>query len=151
MSKVEIVPVIPESYWRIDKQFDGAYLNCRWHRRGEFETKFPVLMKVKIDRPLRNTMGDEEYINHIISILNQPPPLPEYKGRGRRPKQRPPLWGNLELIQHKVITKKDIEYFELIMYTNQHKNKRFINYGSVSQGGVRPDGRKNRKKKNEEV
>jgi len=151
MSKVEIVPVIPESYWRIDKQFDGAYLNCRWHRRGEFETKFPVLMKVKIDTPLRNTMGDKEYINHIISILNQPPPLPEYKGRGRRPKPRPPLWGKLELIQHKAHNKNGIEFFELIMYTNQHKNKRFINYGSVSQGGVRPDGRKNRKKKNEEV
>jgi len=151
MSKVEIVPVIPESYWRIDKQFDGAYLNCRWHRRGEFETKFPVLMKVKIDTPLRNTMGDKEYINHIISILNEPPPLPEYKGRGRRPKPRPPLWGKLELIQHKAHNKNGIEFFELIMYTNQHKNKRFINYGSVSQGGVRPDGRKNRKKKNEEV
>ena len=134
MSKVEIVPVIPEHYWRIDKQFDGAYLNCRWHRHGEFET-----------------MGDKEYINHIISILNEPPPLPEYKGRGRRPKQRPPLWGKLELIQHKAHNKNGIEFFELIMYTNQHKNKRFINYGSVSQGGVRPDGRKNRKKKNEEV
>lgn len=149
MSKVEIVPVIPESYWRIDKQFDGAYLNCRWHRRGEFETKFPVVMKIKIDAALRATMGDEEYVNYIINILNEPPPLPKYSGRGRRPKQRPPLWGNLELIQHKVINKKDIKFLELIMYTNQHKNKRFINYGSVQQGGVRPDGRKNRKKKNE--
>ena len=149
MSKVEIVPVIPESYWHIDKQFDGAYLNCRWHRRGEFETKFPVVMKIKIDAALRATMGDEEYVNYIINILNEPPPLPKYSGRGRRPKQRPPLWGNLELIQHKVINKKDIKFLELIMYTNQHKNKRFINYGSVQQGGVRPDGRKNRKKKNE--
>ena len=149
MSKVEIVPVIPESYWRIDKQFDGAYLNCRWHRRGEFETKFPVVMKIKIDTALRATMGDEDYANYIINILNEPPPLPKYSGRGRRPKQRPPLWGNLELIQHKVINKKDIKFLELIMYTNQHKNKRFINYGSVQQGGVRPDGRKNRKKKNE--
>ncbi len=148
MSEIQIIPVIPEYYWKIDKEFDGAYLNCRWHKQDEFVTKFPVVMKIKVDHPLRKALGDEEYINHIIDTLNEPPPKPKYKGRGRRPKAKPPRWGQLELIQSKFMKKK-VEYVELIMYTNQHKNKRFINFGSIQQGGVRPDGRKNRKKKNE--
>ena len=146
MSGVQIIPVVPADYWKIDKEFDGAYLNCRWHKRDEFVTKFPVVMKIKVDQPLREALGDEEYVNHIIATLNEPPPKPKYKGRGRRPKPKPPKWGQLELIQSKFMN-KGVEYVELIMYTSQHKNKRFVNYGSVQKGNIRPDGRKNRKKK----
>ena len=146
---IEIVPFVPKGYWKIDRVFDGIYSNSRFCRhRDEFVTRFPIIMKVKVDKPLMMHLGEEEYVSYIIENLNEPPPKPKYSGRGRRPKQRPPVWGNLELIWYK-FRNKEKDVIELTMYTDKKKNKKLCNLGAGSLGSMRPDGRKNRKKKDE--
>ena len=150
MSKVEVIPYTPPDYWNIKQTYDGIYSICRWHQRNEFVTKFPIIMKVKVNVPLKNQLGAADYVSYIIEAMNEPPPAPEYKGRGRRPKPKPPMWGKVELIRHKFKKEKDLDILELIMYTNKKKNKRLLNFSSMAQGTLRPDGRKNRKKNEHE-
>lgn len=150
MDKVEIIPIKPAWFWRDDKEYDGIYTSCRFHKKDEFVTKFPIMIKIKYNAPLLETLGEETYLNEVVSILNKPPPPPPYSGRGRRPKRKPPKYGKLELIKHYYREKEGLKYIELMMYSSKAKNKKLFDPdGATKQGSMRPDGRKNRKKKNE--
>ena len=59
MKKVEVIPYTPPAYWNIKKVYDGIYSPCRWHKRNEFVTKFPIVMKVRVNVPLKNQLGDD--------------------------------------------------------------------------------------------
>jgi hypothetical protein len=132
MKKVKIIPYTPPDYWSIDKSFDGVYSVCRFHQKGEFVTKFPIIMKAKVNVPLKNQLGDEEYISYIMDILNEPPDPPKYKGRGRRPKAPRPIWGKLEMIRYRFRKEKKLDIVELTMYTNKKKHKRLLNFGTIT-------------------
>ena len=152
MNKVEIIPIKPEWYWRDDKEYDGIYTACRFHREGEFVSKFPIMIKIKYDQGLLDLMGLDAYLNEVVSILNKPPPPPPYKGRGRRPKQRPPAYGKVELIKHYYRNINGLKYMELMLYSSKGKNKKLFDPdGATKQGHLRPDGRKNRSKGEQEA
>ena len=150
MDKVDIIPVKPSWFWQDDKEYDGIYTSCRFHRQDEFVTKFPIMIKVKYDPTLLDVMGEQAYFDEVVSILNKPPPPPAYKGRGRRPKQRPPAYGQLEFIKHYYREKDGLKYVELMLYSSKAKNKKLFDpNGATKQGSLRPDGRKNRSRKSE--
>ena len=132
MSKVEIIPYTPPDYWSIPESFDGVYSVCRWHRKGEFVTKFPIIMSAKVNVLLKKQLGDEEYISYILDSLNEPPPAVKYTGHGRRPKQKPPIWGKLEVIRYRFRKEKELDIVELTMYTNKKKHKRLINFNALA-------------------
>ena len=132
MNKVEIIPYTPPDYWNITESFDGVYSVCRFHRKGEFVTKFPIIMKAKVNVPLKTHMGNEEYISYIVDSLNEPAPPVKYKGRGRKPKPKPPFWGNLEMIRYRFRKEKELDIVELTMYTNKKKHKRLINFSTLT-------------------
>ena len=132
MKKVEIIPYTPPDYWSISESFDGVYSVCRWHRKGEFVTKFPIIMKAKVNVPLKNQLGDKEYISYILDSLNEPPPPVKYTGRGRKPKPKPPPWGKLEVIRYKFRKEKELDIVELTMYTNKKKHKRLLDFGALT-------------------
>ena len=152
MKEVQIIPIKPDWYWRDDKEYDGIYTACRFHRAGEFVSKFPIMIEIKYDQALMDLMGESAYLDEVVSILNKPPPPPPYKGRGRRPKQRPPVYGKVELIKHYYRNINGLKYMELMLYSSKGKNKRLFDPdGATKQGSLRPDGRKNRSKREQEA
>ena len=149
MNKIQVIPYKPLAYLNTNKSFDGIYSSCRFHKEGEFVTKFPIFLNIKADKSLISVMGEKEYVNQVIDTLNKPPPPPEYSGRGRRPKQPPPKYGKIELISFRIRKKEKLDILELKVYTNDAKNKSLYDFSSAKQLQIKPDGRKNRKKKNE--
>tara|TARA_R110000782_G_scaffold21572_3_gene57894 strand:+ start:2090 stop:2509 length:420 start_codon:yes stop_codon:yes gene_type:complete len=138
MSKVEIISYTPPSYWSIPDSYDGIYSGCRFHRDGEFVTRFPIIMKAKVNIPLKNHLGEKEYISYILDILNTLPPVakpktPVVKSKGRKRKSKPPSpnWGNLEIIQYKFRKEKELDIVELTMYTDKKKHKNLINFNTL--------------------
>tara|TARA_R110000851_G_scaffold146805_1_gene286599 strand:- start:918 stop:1316 length:399 start_codon:yes stop_codon:yes gene_type:complete len=131
MSNVEIIPYTPPSYWSIPDSYDGIYSGCRFHQIGEFTTKFPIIMKAKVDVLLKTHLGEKEYISHVLDVLNTPQTVVKSKGRGRQPKPKPPVWGNLEMIRYKFRKEKELDIVELTMYTNKKKHKRLLNFNTL--------------------
>ena len=131
MSNVEIIPYTPPDYWNISESYDGIYTVCRFHQRDEFVTRFPIIMKAKVNVPLKNHLGEKEYVSHVLEILNESSPVVKSKGRGRKPKPKPPLWGNLEMIRYRFRKEKELDIVELTMYTNKKKHKKLLNFATL--------------------
>jgi len=150
MKEVEVIPYQPEFYWKNDKIYDGIYSSCRFSHKEEFITKFPIVMKVKVDVPLLTEIGEKQYVERVIQKLNEPPPPPKYSGKGRRPKQTGPKYGKLDVISYRFLKRESLNFVELKLYTSDSNNKLFFDFNAGKQVAVKPDGRKNRKQKEEQ-
>jgi DNA-binding protein len=89
-------------------------------------------MKAKVNVPLKNHLGEKEYVSHVLEILNESPPVVKSKGRGRKPKPKPPVWGNLEMIRYRFRKEKELDIVELTMYTNKKKHKKLLNFATLA-------------------
>lgn len=87
-------------------------------------------------------LTDEQIVEGCIEYLNKPPPRKKYQRRAKKP-----LYGELSL--HQFVKKENEQgaYFEVLLVTDQRKNKHFWSEGQASVCVPAKLRRKKRKKK----
>jgi len=110
----------------------GRYIGCDFNFKTFGVKHWVIGVYIDIDHPkyLSEGLTEEEIIKQCIEYLNQPPPRKKYQ------KKKPvPLYGNLEEMPSRYAFKEDEEgaYIEILLLTNQKKNKKFWGQGGISR------------------
>lgn len=108
--------------WNPNKKKYGRYAVSRWGNTPK--KRYPVLAYIdadSFDRYLDEGYGEQEILQMCLNHLNTPPPRRKFARRTPKP-----LYGNLDV--YRSVLKRDKKgraYFEVILTTNQRKNKNF--------------------------
>lgn len=104
----------------------GRYHGSVFPRVKHFGSKQWVIcgyLEVDYEEYARQGMSEKDIVDGCVAYLNKPPERKKYQKRARKP-----LYGNLSLYSYK-LKKDDSPYIEVILVTDERKNKNFWGCG----------------------
>jgi len=116
--------VLPD--WNPAKEKSGRYSSSRWSSKVS-KGKYPVMVYVDgdFDSHFDEGLLPEEVAYACVNFLNTPPPRKKYAKRTPKP-----LYGTLNVVrQHLKRDEENNAYFEMVLSTDQRKNKNFWGTG----------------------